>query len=147
MPLHVFMQVWIQEQTMVINHGIICGSLTCLPTSGRSRWTQQGTFGDLPDPALAWGISGNFTIVNNHAYILTEGPLGADHMDVYELDLQTWHWRLLPHKGQGPCEVEHCAAAVVLVQPLCLLPLQPVCSPCNLSLPCLTALPNCPLWT
>ncbi|DBA93308.1 TPA: Galactose oxidase, central domain [Trebouxia sp. C0005] len=62
------------------------------------RWQQQHPSGPLPVPYLARGLA-HF---NGRAFLLADDPTMQMGMEVYELDVQDWQWRLLPCHGPAP---------------------------------------------
>ena len=80
-----------------------------------SRWTQQHATGELPDPMLACASRRDLAVVGDSAYLLVKDPVRLKRMMVYRLNLRTWHWQLLPHKGSGPACITHAAATVFQV--------------------------------
>jgi len=77
-------------------------------------WQQQQPSGVLPLPSLAVGLA----LINDHAYLLVNDVTMARRMEVFELDLETWHWRLLPSQGQAPPCLIWLQPVVVQVCPL-----------------------------
>ena len=63
-------------------------------------WQQRHPSGPLPEPVDARGLA----VVNDHAYLLASQLFAGGRLEVYELDLATWVWRLLPGQGSVlPC--------------------------------------------
>ena len=64
-------------------------------------WQPRFPSGPLPPPDMACGLA----IANGCAYVLIDHPdMLLDNelqMEVYELDLATWHWRILPCQGDA----------------------------------------------
>ena len=52
----------------------------------------QACSGDCPHPREACALA----IQNGHAYLLTADLVNDVGLIIYELDLETWHWRRLP---------------------------------------------------
>ena len=71
-------------------------------------WRHQQCSGDLPDPVMCYGLA----VVGDHAYTLAnhpdpngafkDDPDRSRQMDVYMLDLKTWHWKRLPLQSNAP---------------------------------------------
>ena len=80
-----------------------------------STWTKRQATGDLPDPHLANGL----TVANGKAYALVNDPDGTKRLEVYELDLERWDWRLLPPLGTQPTCRRATSAVVMKVLQLC----------------------------
>jgi len=78
------------------------------------RWQQQHPSGPLPAPHLAWGLA----LFNGRAFLLANDPTMQMGMEVYELDLQEWHWRLLPCHGPAPSCRDRLTPVVFQVQTL-----------------------------
>ena len=72
--------------------------------------------GDIPSTRDAWGIHGNFAVVEGHVYLLTHDPVGEEKMVVYRMELSTWHWQLLPHNAQAPERLNSPATTVFQVR-------------------------------
>ena len=83
---------------------VTCGEALWTFNISRQLWQHRPTTGPAPPPAMAIAV----TVVNGFVYVLTNqaGDDGEeDHqakMLVFELDMQAWHWRLLPSQGQVP---------------------------------------------
>ena len=88
----------------------------------QETWQRRRTSGPAPLPAMALGIA----VVNDCLYVLTNqaasnGNIDYDaKMNVYELDMRRWHWRLLPCQGQLPGCVIRVTPVVVQVRVLAL---------------------------
>jgi len=54
--------------------------------------------------------------MNGHAYLLANEASMAGCMEVYELDLQKWCWRLLPCQGPAPPSLTKLTPIVVQVR-------------------------------
>ena len=69
----------------------------------QQTWQRRDCTGPLPIPDLALGLA----VANGCAYVLANAidhafvPDYARRMEVYELNLETWHWRLLPCQGEA----------------------------------------------
>ena len=61
-------------------------------------WRQHFPSGVLLQPALARGLA----LANGRAYLLSTAHDEEGPMQVHELNLDTWHWRLLPRAGIVP---------------------------------------------
>ena len=61
-------------------------------------WQQRFPSGVLPQPILTCGLA----VANGQAYLLSFSPEREEVMEVYELSLDTWRWRLLPCAGLAP---------------------------------------------
>ncbi len=72
-------------------------------------WQQRHASGDLPSPERACAL----TVVQGHAYLLAGDE--QDGMDVFQLDLQTWHWTCLPCTGTLPMSFCNLSAVVLQV--------------------------------
>lgn len=84
------------------------------------QWQQRQSTGTMPTPALCVGLA----MVGDQAYVLVNHhddqpgcyANAADQrrqMEVYVLDLKTWHWTQLPSQDSAPtCAVEVCPAVV-----------------------------------
>ena len=77
-----------------------------------STWQQQHPTGQLPEPHLAHVATG-LAVVNGKAYALINDPQQSKRLEVYELDLATWHWRRVPGVGAQP-SCRRAASAVVI---------------------------------
>lgn len=78
------------------------------------RWQQQHPSGPLPVPYLARGLA-HF---NGRAFLLADDPTMQMGMEVYELDVQDWQWRLLPCHGPAPSCRDRLTSVVFQVQTL-----------------------------
>ena len=90
-------------------------------------WQHRPTTGSMPEPALCCGMA----VIGSQAYVLVNQhddrfahPARADterQMEVYSLDLQTWHWTQLPSRGDAPACANFITPTVVQVsyQRLC----------------------------
>ncbi len=74
-------------------------------------WERCHATGDLPPPGSTCGL----TVFEGHGYLLVSEPDHDDCMEVYQLDLATFHWQRLPHRGQVPFAIWRAAAVVVQV--------------------------------
>ena len=85
-------------------------------------WEHKQTTGNLPTPPLCIGLA----VVGHHAYVLVnhhgahapDRPYEPDtmqHMEVYMLDLTTWHWTHLPPQRDAPMCAVHTSPTVVQV--------------------------------
>ena len=54
-------------------------------------WQQQHPTGDLPPLHEARSL----TVMNGRGYLLVTRDLHDTGLEIYELDLQKWHWQLL----------------------------------------------------
>ena len=77
-------------------------------------WQQRHPSGPLPEPCDARGLA----VVKDHAYLLASQLFAGGSLEVYELDLATWVWRLLPGKGSVPLCLRWFTPVVVQVQNL-----------------------------
>ncbi len=79
-------------------------------------WQQRHPSGPLPDPRHVKGLA----VVKDHAYLLVSQPVIGigGRMEVYELDLAMWEWRLLPCTGSIPPCLHRISPVVVQVQNL-----------------------------
>ena len=78
------------------------------------RWQQQHPSGPSPAPHLARGLA----LFNGRAFLLADEPTMQMGMEVYELDVQEWRWRLLPCHGPAPSCRDRLTPVVVQVQTL-----------------------------
>lgn len=78
----------------------------------QSAWSQQRATGDLPEPHLVCALA----VANSRAYVLANDPEGTKRLEVYELDLDRWEWRLLPAVGTQPSCRRAASAVVVQVR-------------------------------
>ncbi len=76
-------------------------------------WQQRHPSGPLPSPRRAVGLA----VVEDHAYVLVNQRIIGGSLEVYELDLATWVWRLLPGKGSVPPRLYRISPVVVQVHP------------------------------
>ena len=83
-----------------------------------STWQQQHPTGQLPEPHLAHVATG-LAVVNGKAYALINDPQQSKRLEVYELDLATWHWRRIPGVGSQPSCRRAASAAVIQVTGCC----------------------------
>lgn len=74
-----------------------------------SSWQQRPATGQLPNPHLAQAL----TVVRGKAYALVNDPEGTKRLEVYELDLESWVWRLVPPAGTQP-SCRRAASAVIM---------------------------------
>jgi len=56
------------------------------------QWQQHHATGELPSPREACAL----TVANGRGYLLMLQEEHDTGLDIYELDLQKWHWRRLP---------------------------------------------------
>lgn len=77
-----------------------------------STWTKRHPTGQLPVPHLAH-IATGLAVANGKAYALINEPEQSKRLEVYELDLATWHWRKVPGAGSQP-SCRRAASATVL---------------------------------
>ncbi len=56
------------------------------------QWQQHHATGELPSPREACAL----TVANGRGYLLMLPEEHDTGLDIYELDLQKWHWRRLP---------------------------------------------------
>ena len=89
----------------------------------QQEWQHRQSTGCLPEPALCCGMAvvGDcaYVLVNHHNDYCTQRPSEPHterHMEMYVLDLKTWHWEQLPTQADGPYGVRHIAPAVVQVR-------------------------------
>ena len=86
-------------------------------------WHHRPSTGCLPEPALCCGLA----VIEHHAFVLVNVHDDADsdagsepdldcRMDVYMLDLETWHWERLPGQTDGPVHIRDAAPTVVQVR-------------------------------
>lgn len=83
-----------------------------------STWQQQHPTGQLPEPHLAH-IATGLAVVNGKAYALINDPQQSKRLEVYELDLATWHWRRVPGVGSQPSCRRAASAVVIQVTGCC----------------------------
>ena len=76
-------------------------------------WQQRHPSCPLPEPRHAMGLA----VVKDHAYLLVNQPVIGGSLEVYELDLATWVWRLLPCTGSIPPCLCRISPVVVQVHP------------------------------
>ncbi len=76
-------------------------------------WQQRHPSGPLPEPRHAMGL----VVVKDCAYLLVNQPFIEGRLEVYELDLATWVWRLLPCTGSIPPRLCRISPVVVQVHP------------------------------
>ncbi|KAL0033825.1 hypothetical protein WJX77_006679 [Trebouxia sp. C0004] len=87
----------------VVTRGPLCGDALWTFDINEQTWQKRNCTGLLPIPELALGLA----VANGCAYVLANAidhafmPDHARRMEVYELNLDTWHWRLLPCEGQA----------------------------------------------
>lgn len=72
-------------------------------------WQQRHPTGLLPDPHQTQGLA----VYNGKAFALVNEPNRSKRLEVFELDLATWHWRKLPGRGTQP-SCRRAASAVVM---------------------------------
>ena len=75
------------------------------------RWQQRRATGVLPEPRRTVGLA----VANGKAYLLSDHEIADwnNTLQVYELDLESWHGRLLPDDAQAPtCWVRGCPAII-----------------------------------
>lgn len=77
-------------------------------------WQQRHPSGPLPEPFDARGLA----VIKDRAYLLVSQPVIGGCLEVYELDLATWVWRLLPCTGSIPPCLRRMSPVVVQVQNL-----------------------------
>ena len=67
----------------------------------QERWQERCAQGDLPQPALTIGLA----VANGCAYLLANPPDWRmdfnSRLEVFELNLESWHSRKLPCKGEA----------------------------------------------
>ena len=85
-------------------------------------WEHRQSTGCMPKPALCCGLAvvGDraYVLVNHHNDYFVNRPSEPDPeqlMEVYVLDLKTWHWERLPTQTNSPMCVRHFSPAVVQV--------------------------------
>ena len=77
-----------------------------------STWEKRRATGQLPVPHLAH-IATGLAVANGKAYALINEPEASKRLEVYELDLATWHWRKVLGAGSQP-SCRRAASAVVI---------------------------------
>lgn len=77
-------------------------------------WQRRTVSGDEPEALFAEAA----TVHDGKFHLLMQNPTHGS-MDVYQLDLQTWHWERLPSLGQVPCCRQGASAVSVQVRPRC----------------------------
>ena len=83
-------------------------------------WQHMPSTGDMPVPALclAMAVIGHraYVLVNHHDVNgLQDWPDTTRRMEVYMLDLNTWHWSKLPSQDAAPMCVRMTMPCVVQV--------------------------------
>ncbi len=74
-------------------------------------WQQRHPTGDVPSPQSACHLE----VFRGAAYLLVNDHVGSKCMEVYQLNLETWHWRKVACTGQMPRCVEASSASIVQV--------------------------------
>lgn len=81
-----------------------------------STWQQRSATGSLPDPSLACA----FTIYDGKGVLLSNSCEWSEGIRLYQLDLTSWHWTIIPKSGHQPRCFDDISAVQVEVRFCCM---------------------------